>query len=73
MPRVRPTLHPTVTMNPPSLDPPTPRAVPAVLADAGFIVGPFLGFNLKHHAGWFDESWGLTWLALAVIVGGFNG
>lgn len=35
---------------------------------AGFIVGPFLGFNLKHHAGWFDESWGLTWLALAVIV-----
>ena len=38
MPRVRPTVHPTVTMNPLDLDPPT-RAVLAVLADGGYVVG----------------------------------
>jgi len=33
---------------------------------AGFVLGPYLAFNLKHNAGYYDETWGMTWLAVAV-------
>ena len=35
---------------------------------AGFVLGPYLAFNLEHDLGYYDESWGMTWLAVAVCA-----
>ena len=33
---------------------------------AGFVIGPYLSFNLQRHSGWHDESWGMVWVSLAL-------
>lgn len=33
---------------------------------AGFVIGPFISFNLQRQAGWHDESWGMLWVSLAL-------
>jgi phosphatidate cytidylyltransferase len=35
---------------------------------AGFVIGPYIAFNLERDAGGHDESWVVIWLALAVCV-----
>jgi phosphatidate cytidylyltransferase len=41
------------------------RAVVHLFA-AGLVLGPYLSFNLRHEANWYDESWGMLWVALAL-------
>jgi phosphatidate cytidylyltransferase len=42
--------------------------VAAQVFAAGFVLGPYLAFNLERDLGYYDESWGMTWLALAVCT-----
>ena len=33
---------------------------------AGLVIGPYLSFNLQQQADWYDESWGMLWVAIAL-------
>jgi phosphatidate cytidylyltransferase len=35
---------------------------------AGLVIGPYLSFNLRHEADWYDESWGMLWVSIALGV-----
>jgi len=43
------------------------RAVVHLFA-AGLVIGPYLSFNLRHEADWYDESWGMLWVSIALGV-----
>jgi phosphatidate cytidylyltransferase len=45
-----------------------PFAVEAQLFAAGLVVGPYVSMNLAPSTGWYDESWGIMWLAIALGV-----
>jgi len=33
---------------------------------AGLVLGPYLWFNLRQEADWYDESWGMLWVAIGL-------
>jgi phosphatidate cytidylyltransferase len=33
---------------------------------AGLVIGPYLSFNLRQEADWYDESWGMLWVSIAL-------
>lgn len=33
---------------------------------AGLVIGPYISFNLRQEAGWYDESWGMLWVSIAL-------
>lgn len=43
-----------------------PNRVVVQLFAAGLVVGPYLSFNLRQEADWYDESWGMLWVAIAL-------
>lgn len=43
------------------------RAVVLFFA-AGLVIGPYLSFNLRQEANWYDESWGMLWVSIALGV-----
>jgi phosphatidate cytidylyltransferase len=45
-----------------------PNRVVVQLFAAGLVIGPYLSFNLRQEADWYDESWGMLWVAIALGV-----
>ena len=41
------------------------RAVVQLFA-AGLVIGPYISFNLRQEADWYDESWGMLWVSIAL-------
>ncbi|MBU0617179.1 MAG: phosphatidate cytidylyltransferase [Planctomycetes bacterium] len=41
------------------------RAIVQLFA-AGLVIGPYISFNLRQGAGWYDESWGMLWVSIAL-------
>jgi phosphatidate cytidylyltransferase len=45
-----------------------PNRVVVHLFAAGLVIGPYLSFNLRQEADWYDESWGMLWVSIALGV-----
>jgi phosphatidate cytidylyltransferase len=43
------------------------RAVVQLFA-TGLVIGPYISFNLGQQSEWYDESWGMLWVSLALGV-----
>ncbi len=43
-----------------------PFPVVAYVFGAGLVFGPYISFNLHAETAWYDESWGMMWLAIAL-------
>ncbi|MFQ5806498.1 MAG: phosphatidate cytidylyltransferase [Phycisphaerae bacterium] len=45
-----------------------PNRMVVQLFAAGLVIGPYLSFNLRQEADWYDESWGMLWVSIALGV-----
>jgi phosphatidate cytidylyltransferase len=43
-----------------------PNRVLVQVFAAGLVIGPYISFNLRHDTQWYDESWGMLWVAIAL-------